>query len=180
MKHTSFTLVEILVVIAVIAILAGLLMPTLSTARKSGNRAYCINNLNQIGKALEMYAQENKEFFPRNSTSQKLTDSSRTPLSATLMPYLKTDKVFKCPDEHEKLFETEGSSYIWNWLQIEIPGNERAGLTKYNAYPLGIVSASGFPVIIDAAGYHGKRGEKRSINVLFADWSVNTAAEIKF
>src|SRR5208337_1740454 len=51
----GFTLVELLVVIAIIGILIGLLLPAIQAAREAGRRASCMNNLKQIGLALNSY-----------------------------------------------------------------------------------------------------------------------------
>jgi len=64
-RHKGFTLIELLVVIAIIALLMGILMPALSRARKQGRDVYCLNNLRQLGIALQMYAQEYDDFIPR-------------------------------------------------------------------------------------------------------------------
>jgi len=60
-KH-AFTLVELLVVIGIIAVLVGILMPALQKARNAAQVAQCLSNLRQAGMALQMYANENKDY----------------------------------------------------------------------------------------------------------------------
>ena len=64
-KRRGFTLLELLVVIAIIGILASMLMPGLARAREAARRAFCANNLHQVGMALQMYADEADGRYPR-------------------------------------------------------------------------------------------------------------------
>ena len=62
-KRTGFTLVELLVVISIIAVLAGLLMPAIQAAREAARRAQCINNQRQVALAT-VYHNDAKGYIP--------------------------------------------------------------------------------------------------------------------
>jgi prepilin-type N-terminal cleavage/methylation domain-containing protein/prepilin-type processing-associated H-X9-DG protein len=91
-RRRGLTLIEILVVLAIIAILAAFLFPVFAQARGVAQRTACSSNLSQIGRAGAMYMADYDGGFPIPST--------RAPLltwAAQLQPYAKNWGVFRCP-----------------------------------------------------------------------------------
>ena len=62
-EKRNFTLIELLIVVAIIAILAGMLLPALAKARKASEKARCSSNLKQIGNAQSMYRNDWNDFI---------------------------------------------------------------------------------------------------------------------
>ena len=63
MKRRGFSLIELLVVISIIGLLAGMLLPALKQARESARTALCASNLRQLGLATQMYVDDYGRYF---------------------------------------------------------------------------------------------------------------------
>lgn len=67
-KKKGFTLIELMIVIAIIAILAAILVPNFLRARNQGNVTACKSNLKNLATSMEMYATDNSGAYPTAST----------------------------------------------------------------------------------------------------------------
>jgi len=82
-SQRAFTLIELLVVIAIIALLVGILMPSLADARKNAKLAICATNLKNSGVAMSNYATDYKDLTPGFSANSRQRFTNSTGLPAT-------------------------------------------------------------------------------------------------
>jgi prepilin-type processing-associated H-X9-DG protein len=118
----AFTLVELLVVIASIAILLSLLLPALSRAKRTAHRITCINNHRQMALAWKMYSADNNDAFVLNGhnllgdnrpywvfgshfrpATQLDTKYLVDPQYALFSVYIKEPRIYKCPSDPAKM-----------------------------------------------------------------------------
>jgi len=98
---TGFTLVELLVVLAIIAVLAALLLPVFSNARRKAWQTTCGSNQRQIGMGLALYLQDFDETYPNYGFepdgTQAAGDLEKHSWRTVLTPYLRAVAVMACP-----------------------------------------------------------------------------------
>ncbi len=158
MKKRGFTLIEMLVVIAIIGALAGITYPLASSFIGKSREASCLNNLRSLGVGLQTYIQEHNNHLPMLEAGRKSKTEEIPVLDIALLPYFETPEAFKCPAD-SKLYDASGSSYLWNSTQ--------SGLLVSELAFFGIKDRPDkIPLITDKEAWHlGK------VNFLYADLS---------
>jgi prepilin-type N-terminal cleavage/methylation domain-containing protein/prepilin-type processing-associated H-X9-DG protein len=99
-KKGGFTLIELLVVITIISILASMLLPVLGKAKEKGVTIYCVNNLRNIGLAMQMYGDDSNDRLPVSSANIMVPGGYFTNggWMYALQDYIgKNTNVYRCP-----------------------------------------------------------------------------------
>lgn len=201
-RKNIFTLIELLIVVAIIAILAGLLLPALSKAREKTRSVNCKSNLKQIGTSVVSYCADYKGMIP---CAIYTASSPWHSFEITLAPYLgvrdidpnNTDtygillKLFHCPSDTQgkttrsyifssSVFRGEGYSPAHlSASRILAPSNTIAG-TDYqwkDGVGIGQWSSSCFiesPGSISKSWFEKNHGKIE--NALYADWHVDSVS----
>jgi prepilin-type N-terminal cleavage/methylation domain-containing protein len=193
-QRRGFSLIEVLVVTAIIMILVSILMPIIRSVRLSAHKTVCISNLKQLGMAMEMYSHDYRGFFPK--------EEDRAPYgngyfwshwAKKLEPYIDkigktqgyiTNKIMKCPSNNDTYKNSWSyNSYAYNEaLSID---NRTPRFLPYSQRPKIVVIVDGYAYFsiwsstrvsyrhdtfrIDNFGITRRHG---STNGLFGDLSV--------
>ncbi len=101
-RRHAFTLVELLVVIAVIALLAAILFPVFAQAREKARQTSCLSNLRQLGTGMSMYFQDYDDRYPIVPCLE-LNGTTVLEITGQLYPYLKNCQILICPSAADKV-----------------------------------------------------------------------------
>lgn len=132
-SNNAFTLIELLVVIAIIALLLGVLMPSLQKAKRLVEEKVCASNLRQVSLALMVYAENNDGWFPLEPTEHNshsdLLDKLNARSDGSLM------KAFYCSrDEWQEKIAQNPDEYIPDGATDSVqdtPENRKLGNIGY-------------------------------------------------
>ena len=170
--RVRFTLTELLVVMVVIALLAGLTIPVIGKAKGKAHAMHCQSNLRQLGVALRLYLNDSADVMPIVAAMPSLKLNDRPPLNEVLFSYVDgVEKVFRCSADSGDpvFFEREGSSY-----QFHAPLGGRRVTDAWLSKRFGDQNT---PVMYDYEPFHGRAGTTGAANYLFADGHVGVIAE---
>ena len=102
-SNPGFTLVALLVIVAVLAILAAMLLPALASAKKKAQRINCVNNLKQCGLAFRIWEGDNSDKYPmavpmaKGGTQEFNTGADTFRHFQVMSNELSTPKILVCP-----------------------------------------------------------------------------------
>lgn len=155
----AFTLLEILIAVAIVAGLVALLVPSLGSLQARAESARCLGNLRALGAAMGQYLADHSMTFPLLAAARASTSEEVPVIDSALAPYAQDQKVFACPSDRTLARQT-GTSYFYN----SALGGQPAAALQF----LGVNdAASRIPVLVDKEGWH--TGGASRVNHLFAD-----------
>ncbi|MBM3501083.1 MAG: prepilin-type N-terminal cleavage/methylation domain-containing protein [Armatimonadetes bacterium] len=109
-RKSGFTLIELLIVIAIIAILAAILFPVFNQARKKALQTSCTSNLQQLGTAMRMYAQDYDDQFPY-ALYNDIANRGSAWADVIFQGYVNNDQIYDCPAHNLRMDRFTGVGY---------------------------------------------------------------------
>ena len=139
-SNKSFTLIELLVVIAIIAILAAMLLPALNSAREKARCINCVSSLKQIGTAINLYTDANKDHYPAFRSGYYSWEDFRD-MYKLLEDYVPVEiTLYGCPSAADE--SEQKVSYCYNEKTMAKTNDDgRVAKTTYMKKPSGSINA---------------------------------------
>ena len=176
----GWTLVEMLVGIAISGMLMGLLLPAVQYAREQGRRTECKSNLRRIGLALSQYLDLKgaRGKFPEAAMLPSMSPGRLT-IYNILAPFCgETRGLFRCPSDVEQYYPHLQKTYAYfskEGLSYEYPSFRLAGRTRSQVLQTrrGQLSSSHLWILYDYVPFHGQAGQNGSRNYVYLDGHVD-------
>jgi prepilin-type N-terminal cleavage/methylation domain-containing protein/prepilin-type processing-associated H-X9-DG protein len=146
-SRRAFTLVELLVVIAVIGVLVALLLPAVQAAREAARRAQCSDHLRQFGLALHNY-ESTKRHFPTGLVSNEAGSEIYASAHVLLLPYFEEDSLNALWDQKKQFAQQLPQALATVVPTFICPSN-----AKENPFTLSALAAFGMPTVFGATDY---------------------------
>jgi prepilin-type N-terminal cleavage/methylation domain-containing protein len=151
-RKKGFTLIELMIVIAIIAILAAVLVPNFMRAREASRLTACKSNLKNISTAAETYSNDYDGLYPGNTTFQEITFSANSGVNTLANTYI--GKILNCPAAarpYTYRLSTDSGAGYWIYCPAATGSGANGVNRKHRKY-----NKNGGPIFDSATGIQEK------------------------
>ncbi len=189
-RSRGFSLIELLVVVAIISLLASITMPSFKEARRQARKTVCQKNLQSISLGILAYLQTNQDTFPWACRLPSYEPTAAlaegrpeyVPLPKALTQEMRgKSEVYLCPADRnlkstdtihtERYYDNEGISYEWESRLNGIHLSYKK-MRLFNGLLTPLLSDTW--MLFDFEAYHGGDTMRGSLNVLYVDLHVKS------